>query len=68
MFAVAFGSAAFAALSLFLGYFVYQMLIGELDDGVFNLDFPMLLYSSLDILFVPVGGSAVCRACIPSLL
>lgn len=47
----AFGSAAFAALSLFLGYFVYQMLIGELDDGVFNLNFPLLLYSSFGHFF-----------------
>jgi len=47
----AFCSAAFAALSLLLGYFVYQMLIGELDDGVFNLDFPLLLYSSFGHFF-----------------
>jgi hypothetical protein len=50
-FSIAFGSASFAALSLFLGYFVYQMLIGELDDGVFNLDLPLVLYSSFGHFF-----------------
>jgi hypothetical protein len=43
---LALGSASFAALSLFLGYFVYEVLIGMLDDGLFNLNIPLLLYPS----------------------
>ena len=44
---LALGSAAFAALSLFLGYFVYQVLVGQLDDQTFNLNVPLLLYPSI---------------------
>jgi hypothetical protein len=43
---LALGSAAFAALSLFLGYFVYEVVIGMLDDQFFNLNMPLLLYPS----------------------